>query len=128
MQLSAVRALNRRPHRKYDIRSLVPYFVFSGDQNVTGSFTAGIRSFPDRLPFSYEEEKKHDDHVAALREKMIVFAQQGDPQYWKSAPTSDGRHIQLWSEPPYAAKEDHKKQQEHHAQHNEFITVAMWAN
>jgi hypothetical protein len=127
LQLSAVRTLNRKPHRKNDIRCLVPYFVFSGEKNITDAFTTGIRSFPDRLPFSYEEEKKDDDYVAGLREKMTVFAQQADPQYWKTARTADG-NIQLWTEPPYAAKEEHKKQQEHHAQHNEFVSVALWAN
>jgi len=101
--------------------------VFSGEKNITDAFTTGIRSFPDRLPFSYEEEKKDDDYVAGLREKMTVFAQQADPQYWKTARTADG-DIQLWTEPPYAAKEEHKKQQEHHAQHNEFVSVALWAN
>ena len=31
---------------------------------------------------------------------MEVFAEQGDPQYFKAAPTKDGEHIQIWNEPP----------------------------
>jgi hypothetical protein len=127
-QLSAVRALNQKPHRKFDIRHLVPYFVFSGDDTLLDSFTKGVRSFPDRLPLSFEEEKCNAEHIAAMRKQIEVFAEQGDPQYFKVAPTKDGEHIQIWNEPPSLEKEEYKEQQERHTQLGAYLRIALWAN
>jgi hypothetical protein len=126
--LTAVRALNQKPHRKHHIENLVPYFVFSDDAVLKDTFTESVRSFADRLPLSYEEEKAHPEHIAAVREKMIVFAEKADPQFWRAAPTEDGKHIQLWNEPPTLQQEQYKAQRERHVQLNDYLAVAMWAN
>ncbi|HEX3885376.1 MAG TPA: ATP-binding protein [Stellaceae bacterium] len=127
-ELSAVRALNEKPHRKSDMRQLVLYFLLSGDASLVERFTENIRSFPERLPFSYEEEKGAEGHVTALREKMSVFAEQADPQNLKSAPAPDGEHTQIWIEPPSLQKEKYRAQREEHEQRNEWIAVALWAD
>ena len=126
--LSAVRDLNQRPHRKQDIRQLVTYFVCSGEAALVDAFTKSVRAFPDNLPLSYEEEKASADHIAALREKMKLFAEQADPQYFRAAQTKDGKHIQVWSEPPSLQKEQYKEQQRRHIQLNEYLSVGLWAN
>ena len=69
MQLKAVRKLNEYPHRRREIRELVPYFVCSGDKDLINRYAAAIRSFPENLPLSYEEEKADEGHLNALREK-----------------------------------------------------------
>src|SRR5262249_13621325 len=127
-QLSAVRALNRKPHRKSDIRRLIPHFVFSGDEALTDAFTKSVRSFPDRLPLSYEEEKNADEHIAAVREQMVLFAEQADPQYFKMAPTEDGEHVQIWNEPPSLQTEQHREWQQQQVQRSAYLGVALWAN
>jgi hypothetical protein len=127
-QLSAVRALNQKPHRKFDIRHLVPYFVLCRDEALLDSFTKGVRSFPDRLPLSFEEEESNAEHIAAVRKQMEVFAEQGDPQYFKAARTKDGEHIQIWNEPPSLEKEEYKEQRERHTQLNAYLRIALWAN
>ena len=127
-QLSAVKALNERPHRKQDIRQLLAFFVCSSDRALVDAFTIGVRSFPENLPLSYEEEKANAGHLAALREQMKLFAEQADPQNFKAAPTQDGQHIQIWSEPPSLEKEEYKEQQRRHLQLNDYLAVAMWAN
>lgn len=126
--LSAVRALNQRPHRTQDIRQLVSHFLLSGDSALVDAFTRDIRSFPDRLPFSYKQEKANPEHLVALREKMVLFAEQADPQYFKAAETEDGKHIKIWNEPPSLQKEEYKAQQARHVQMNEYLAVALWAN
>jgi hypothetical protein len=126
--LSPVRALNERRHRKQDIRQLLPYFVCSKDDALVDAFTKDVRSFPDRLPFSYEEENASAGHATALREKMRLFAEQADPRYFKAAQTKDGKHIQIWCEPPSLEKEEYKAKQARHLQMNEYLSVAMWAN
>jgi hypothetical protein len=127
-ELSAVQALNEKAHRKYEIRQLILYFVFSGDPALVERFTGGIRSFPERLPFSFEEEKSNAGYIEALREKMSLFAEQADPQYLKTAPTPDGEHTQIWIEPPSLQKEEYKAQQAQHDQRTQWIAVAMWAD
>jgi len=128
MQLNAVRALNQKPHRKSDIRQLILYFVFSGDAELVEKFVESIRSFPERLPISYEEKKNNLEQMAALREKMVLFAEQADPQNLKTAPTNDGEHTQIWIEPPSLQKEEYRAQQEAHDQRNQWLSVALWAN
>jgi hypothetical protein len=127
-KLSAVRKLNQKPHRKQDIRSLVSHFVFSADEALTDSFTNSIRKFPDDLPLSYEEEKQAPEHIEALREKMLLFVEQADPQYFKVAPTADGRHVQVWNEPPSHQTEEFKEQQQQRLQLNAYMGVALWAD
>jgi hypothetical protein len=128
MQLNAVRVLNQKPHRKSDIRQLILYFVFCGDAVLLEKFVESIHSFPQRLPISYEEEKNNAEHMAALHEKMALFAEQADPQNLKTAPTADGKHTQIWIEPPSLQKEKYRAQQEAHDQRNQWLSVALWAN
>lgn len=126
--LGALRTLNRRPHRKQDIRSLIPYFLFSGNETLTETFIASVRSFPDRLPLSYEEEKNNPEHIAAMREKMVLFSEQADPRYFKVAMAEDGRNIQIWNDPPSLQKEQYKERQQQHVRVNAYVGLAMWAN
>ena len=95
---------------------------------MTDRFTASVRSFPDRLPISYREEETNAEHIAALREKMTLFAEQADPQYFKVAQTPDGKHFQIWNEPPSLEKEQYKEQRERQVQLNAYMGVAMWAH
>ena len=127
VQLRALRALNRKQHRKYDIRHLLPYFVFSPDEELRERYAAAVRSFPDHLPFSYDEERTDARHVEATRERMRLFAEQADPGNWKASPTPDGEQTQIWNEPPLLKTQKYVEQQQHHEQLGEYSTVAMWA-
>ncbi|MGY6707081.1 MAG: hypothetical protein ACXIVF_02040 [Rhizobiaceae bacterium] len=127
MQLKAVRALNRKPHRGQDVRSLAPRLFMSNDAALKRTYLRGIRSFPKRLPFVYEEEKQHSEHVAALREKMQLFSEQGDPRYLKATETADGTQIQIWIEPPSLQQPQYQEQRHENEQLNEFSGLALWA-
>ena len=127
LQLGAVRALNKKEHRRLDIRSLVPYFVFWRDRTLTKRYAKAIRTFPRHLPFEYAEEKADSAYVSSLRERMALFAEQGDPKHWKTAPTDDGKRIQVWSDPPSLKAEKYQTQQSEHSHLNECMALAMWA-
>jgi hypothetical protein len=128
VQLAAVSKLNQKPHRKRNIRDLMFYFVLTDDKKLARKFTKSIRGFSKLLPINYEEEKTDAAHMAALQEKMAVFAAQADPKYLKTAPTADGQYIQIWINPPYLQETKYKEQQDRHLQHNEWMAVALWAN
>src|SRR5260221_532757 len=66
--------------------------------------------------------------MAALRERMTLFAEQADPKYWKAAPAADGQHVQIWNDPPSLHKEKYRAQQAQHVQQNQYLSVAVWAN
>jgi hypothetical protein len=50
-QLQGVRDLNKKPHRSYEVRDLVPYFVFRHDRDLSNRYAKAIRGFPKKLPF-----------------------------------------------------------------------------
>ena len=125
--LSAVHKLNEYPHRRFEVRNLVPYFVCSGDEDLINRYAAAIREFPQNLPLSYEEEKGQETHLNALREKMTLFSEQGDPAHFKVEPTPDGKHIKIWNDPPSLKQEKYRVRQEEHEQLNQFASVVVWA-
>src|ERR1019366_6254319 len=112
---------------RLEIRNLLPLFVVSDNEEIKKRYVCAIRAFPDNLPISYEHERENQDYVQALRERMTLFSEQGDPAYWKSGPTPDGKYIQYWSEPPSLAKETYQTQQQEHTRLNEFLSVGLWA-
>jgi hypothetical protein len=124
--MQAVRDLNQKPHRKQDIRNLVPYILVSGQQDAIEAYTKDIRSFPDRLPVSFKEELDDPDHVAALKKQMQNFADQGDPQYWKMQQTNDGQ-IAFFNDPPSRQGDEFKEIASNHAKLNERTGLALWA-
>ena len=126
-QMNAVRKLNQYPHRKREIRNLVPYFVCSGDEDLIKRYTNAIRQFPIDLPINYEEEKSDEAYLNALREKMTLFSEQADPTHFKTEPTPDGKHIKIWNDPPSLKQEKYRIQQERNTQLNEFAGVLVRA-
>ena len=127
LQLQAVRDLNQKPHRKQDIRNLVPYVLLSGQQEAIDRYTKEIRSFPERPPVSFKEEFDDPDHIAALAKQMKNFADQGDPQYWRMQKTDDGR-VAFFNDPPSRQEDEFKELTANHAKLNEHTSLAMWAN
>jgi hypothetical protein len=125
--LKAVRELNRKPHRQACIRDMVPYFVFWHDASLKERYTIGIRSFTDRLPFEYAEERSDEAQEAGLRKSMSWYVEQADPQFWHSEPTEDGRQIKFWNDPPSANSQERVQLLENHVQINRYLRLALWA-
>lgn len=126
--LSAVRDLNRKPHRQTCIRDLVPYFVFWHDDSLKERYTVGIRSFTDRLPFEYAEDRVDEAYEAGLKKSMSWHVVQADPQFWHSEPTEDGKHIKIWNDPPSANAKERVQLLENQAQLSRYLRLAHWAH
>ena len=128
VQLTAVRELNARPHRKQDLRSLIfPIWLF-GDATLKQAYEQRIRDFPKQLPFIYEEQKNYPDYIDELREQMERFAEQADPRYFKAAHTPDGQHFQVWSEPPSIKQPEAQARLQEHARLNEYAALVIAAS
>lgn len=121
-----VRTLNQREHRKIYIRDLIPYFVFSGDAELTEKYKDAVRTMPERLPFAYEEEQKDKDRVAAVKKSVDWMVEQADPQYWRTEKMDDGR-IKFWNDPPSADAPERVEVIEDLALNERYLRLAFWA-
>ncbi len=126
--LNAVRELNRKPHRQACIRDLVPYFVFWHDESVKERYRTDIRSFTERLPFEYAEDRSDEAYKAGLKKSMSWYVEQADPQFWHSEPTEDGKHIKIWNDPPSANVQERVQLLENQAQLSRYLRLALWAH
>lgn len=127
-ELSANKKLNERPHRKRDIRELLPYLIFFGDDDLQKRVLAGVSAFPQRLPFEYTEEKDDAARVAELQEKMATFSERGDLDNWRAQRSRDGDGYVIWCDPPSLHTEGVKEQSEDHTRLNEYFALSLWAN
>lgn len=125
--LSFNKELNERPHRQRDIRALLPYLIFGGD-DLQQQVLAGVSAFPQHLPFEYEEEKGNTDRVASLTEKMREFAEWGVLENWRVLQPKDGEGSVIWCDPPSTHTESFKVQSDNLAQINEYLALSLWAN
>ncbi|MFN3233159.1 MAG: hypothetical protein ACE363_13535 [Alphaproteobacteria bacterium] len=126
--LKAVRALNQKPHRKHDIRALVPYFVFQSEEDLRERYVALIQSFPERLPYLCKEQRESDDLEDELRNRMSRFVEHADPQYWKVRQSADGEHIEFYNEAPSLESQETIEQQEQYAQLSQHVGLALAAD
>ena len=125
--LNAVRDLNRKPHRQVCIRDIVPYFVFWHEVSLKERYTAGVRSFTERLPFENAEDRSDEAVEVDLRKSMNWYVEQADPQFWHSELAEDGKQIKVWNDPPSANSKERLQQLEDHAQVNRYLRLALWA-
>jgi hypothetical protein len=124
--LQGVRDLNEKPHRPYEVRTLVPYFIFCNDQALAKRYAKAIRRFPKELPFEYEEQRLDQELVAELRERMKLYVEQADPKYWKQRKSADGQHIEIYNEPPSLKAPKNVAKQEELAVLNKASSLALW--
>jgi len=121
-----VKTLNQREHRSKYIRDLIPYFVFSGDDDLTQKYTESVRSMPDRLPFELKEEQDDKDRVASVKKSVEWMVEQADPQYWHTERIDDGR-IKFWNDPPSGDTPERVEVIQDYALNERYLRLALWA-
>jgi len=81
----AVRTGNNRKCRKLSIRDLTPLFTLNPDEEIRLTTREALESFPDNLPFSYEEEKSSPERVKELRLTAEIWAEWGKQENYKAS-------------------------------------------
>jgi hypothetical protein len=125
--LQAVRDLNSRPHRAFEIRSLVPYYVLWHDQVLRDRYAEAVQKFAQASLFSYEEERGDPEHVAALRKKATWYWEQATPEFWRTEFDEDSGQYKIWNDPPSANSEERLAHQQRFALLNKCVGLSLWA-
>ena len=79
----AVEALNTRPVRGLEIRSLVTLHALNADKTSAERVRAAIRAFVNDLPFEYEEERHNQGILAYYEEKARAYAALGYLEHYR---------------------------------------------
>ena len=80
-------ALTYLQGRKFNtkfLRDLAPHFVHCEKQDLRKRTQQALKSFPDDLPFAYEEEKDDPTHEKSLLDQAKIWAGWGDPSNYKA--------------------------------------------
>ncbi|WP_156942167.1 hypothetical protein [Hyphomonas adhaerens] len=71
--------LQERAFHNRSLRDLTPLFVLNSNQELSSAAQRAISSFPDELPFDYEEERSDRSREEYLRNLAKSWAATGDP-------------------------------------------------
>lgn len=125
--LQAVRDRNNLPHRKYEIRSLAPLYIFAEDKELRNVFIETVKTFPDNLPFECVEQRNHEESVQELKGRMENFASMADPANWRQQPAPEGGGIILTFNPPINLTAKDQKSVGVHEEIMRDMQLALWA-
>jgi hypothetical protein len=81
----AVKSGNSRKCRMMSLRDLTPLFALNPDEEIRLATREALESFPNNLPFSYEEEKSSTERVKELRLTAEIWAEWGKQENYKAS-------------------------------------------
>ncbi len=105
----AIKSGNSKKCRKMTLRNLTPLFVCNHDEDIRRLIREALKSFPDNLPFSYEEEKTSKERVKKLRSIALLWAEEGKQEnYSVSQNPQNEKEVIIEHENPQAKTTDFK--------------------
>ena len=122
----AVRGANNRPARRLEVRGLAQLFVLNSDEQLRTAAQEAIQSFPDALPFEFEEEKQHGERVASLARTAEIWSHIGNIETYSASAAPEGSGIIIRHENPTASDPDVVAVAEHSARLNEQLRLLNW--
>lgn len=102
---AAVVAANSRRSRQDELRWLASMCILQKG-NLGALASEAIASFPDDLPFDYEEEKENADRVAYLKRNAVIWAEIGKRENYRATPIEDGSKVLIQLDNPKAQGPD----------------------
>ncbi|OEU83353.1 MAG: hypothetical protein BA873_14430 [Desulfobulbaceae bacterium C00003063] len=119
--------LARQPHRKFDIRSFVYPILLFGSENARQRLQKAIRSFPDNLPFLYEDEKGDDSIVHERIETCKIWAVQAERENYEVVETGVEGEIGIQFKLPVELEEEQKEKLEPVEELNKLLGLQVWS-
>lgn len=123
----AVAERNRSPHRKFDIRSLVPYVLLLGGPEKSQQLKEAVialQSEPPELEFS--EHGKNPEILAESKERIDRMVAMCDAKNYRFRESEDSELFQYEYVPPPSVAPDEEFLLKHNS-FNEATSLAMWA-
>jgi hypothetical protein len=124
----AVQESNRREARQLEVRSLAPLFVLSSDDQLRKAAQAAIQAFPQALPFDFEEERRDEGRISALRRTAEIWAEYGRQENYAASRTEDGKGLYIQLNNPRATDPDMIAAARRHETMTERLKILNWVH
>jgi hypothetical protein len=121
-----LRERNKRPQRQLEVRTLVALVVLQEDDAVRTIFEEAFAAFGDRVSFQFEEDRRRDEVVQALRGEIEDYRGLLKREHYHHVQTekaSGGRY-----DPPRQPTQEEHQRFEKALEFNEYAGLAHWAN
>jgi hypothetical protein len=123
----AVRRLNRKNCRKYEIRSLASACIlFGGD--LAEQASKAIIAFPSDLPFDYDEDRQEPGTVEHFRRTAEIWAEIGKRENYRATPSADGASVVVEVENPKAQGPDIERIKQRQQTMTEHLRLLNWVH
>ncbi|MCA3061093.1 MAG: hypothetical protein ING69_02580 [Rhodocyclaceae bacterium] len=124
---AAVVAGNKLVSRKTELRSMASICVLRGGE-LGERASAAIVAFPKSLPFNYEEEKEHADHVSNLKRTAEIWAEVGKKENYRATPAENGSKVLIEMNNPKAQGSDFDAINRRQAEMEAHYRLINWVN
>ena len=121
----AVVTENGRASRQSEMRWLASICVLRGG-DLGARASAAITTFPDELPFDYEEEKADAGRVAYLERVAAIWAEVGRKENYRATPSEDGSKVLIQMDNPKAHGPDIEAISQRQAEMAEHFGLLIW--
>jgi len=123
--LSALRELNRLPHRQRTVRDLAVLFSALAPAEVKERYAVAIATFLDRVPYGTAEERDDLSQAEATRSRYDIYRQQADPANLVVEEKDGMTYFTIV--PAYASSEKHQDMLADNAALNRVLRLYLWA-
>ena len=124
----AVKAANERPARQLELRSVAMLGVIAHDEVIREAVQQAIQTFPQDLPFEFEEIAQNEEAVRSLRRTAEIWAEIGKPENYVAQRAPDGSGIYVKVENPTASDPDVKAVVARSTRMNEQAALFVWVH
>lgn len=118
---------NRKPHRRWDIRALMPHYLFfTGDRQLRERVMETVRGFPTDLTRLGEQDRTSEEVVREFQADMAIYAAWADPANYRVTQRPEGVEVEYI--PPPAVVEPRADERQAFARWNRDLGLVQWAN
>ncbi|MFZ1744676.1 MAG: hypothetical protein WAU17_02055, partial [Nitrospirales bacterium] len=127
--IEALQKTNQLAFRKSELRQLTPLFVLSSAKRIRDHAQKAIESFPNELPFLYEEEKADKQQCDALKATAENWAEWGHEENYIAKPHPEDKSLSaIQLENPKLDEPEAKSALERHEKMTYEFILWNWVN
>ena len=116
---------DQKPHRKSNIYSLAPLYLFSTNDSLRIKFEQAVELFTENLPFQYLEDVNNSVVVNALQKEMQSLQFYCKRENYKIYKNEIGYYFQI--NLPEAIQQSNEEDISFSSQYQQLLRMQMWA-